>query len=301
MSGKLCTEAAEFIRYLKFQKNCSQHTCRSYRIDLEQFAQFLERGKISKADRSTVRAFLAHLHEKGYHPRSISRKIACLKAFFRFLVLRGIRKENPVFAIRNPKPPERLPNFLSYEEIDRILSAAKPENFLTLRDRTILELLYSSGLRVGELTGLKMEDLNISDDTLKVRGKRGKERIVPVGSYALEFLLDYLKARSFSRSPYVFVNRQGNRITARSVERIVEKYRRAAGILTPVTPHTFRHTFATHLLDRGADLRTVQELLGHSDIVTTQIYTHLTVNRLHELYRRYHPRTKVSAGTRLVD
>ncbi|MFA5645889.1 MAG: site-specific tyrosine recombinase/integron integrase [Candidatus Ratteibacteria bacterium] len=279
----------EFIDYLSAQKGYSSHTIIAYQKDLSRFQIFLSERSIDTVQRDTVREYIAFLREE-YHPRSVARNIASLRSFYRFLLRRGYAKQNPFLTIPTPKIPTRLPVFLSYEEIERILSAAHPSPRIGVRDRAILETLYSCGLRVGELVALKVVDLNIPDDTVKVFGKGKKERIIPVGSYAMKYLLAYLEQRPSSRSPYLFLNLKGRRITARSIERMVKKYSIKAGIMKEVTPHTFRHSFATHLLDRGADIRTVQELLGHSDPASTQIYTHLTINRLRELYGRYHPR-----------
>ncbi len=282
----------EFIRYISYQKNYSQHTVSAYRADLEQFISFAGQN-LDAIDLEVLRNFLFYLKNRQYNPRSSGRKIAAIKSFFNFLVRRGYVKKNPALLISSPKLPERLPSFLTYEEVEKILDAANGTDQQGLRDRAMMELLYSSGLRVGELVSLKIHDINILEGTVKVKGKGSKERIVPVGSYALNYLFDYLKKRSGFRSDFVFLNKKGKVLTTRSVERIVKKYAKKAGIIKKITPHTFRHSFATHLLDRGADLRTVQEMLGHSDIATTQIYTHITIQRLKELYEKHHPRYRI--------
>lgn len=280
----------EFINYIKYQRNYSSHTVSAYRADLEQFFSFAGYD-IDSVDIDFLRKYLFHLKlNKNYGSRSISRKIAAIKSFFKFLAKRGYIKKNPALLICSPRLPERLPSFLTYKEVENILESANGKDEAGLRDRAIMELLYSSGLRVGELVSLKIEDINIPEGTVKVRGKGNKERIVPIGSYALNSIFEYLKKRSIARTPFIFLNKKGGRITSRSVERIVNKYAKLAGISKKVTPHVFRHSFATHLLDRGADLRTVQEMLGHSDIVTTQIYTHVTVQRLKQLYEKHSPR-----------
>ncbi|MCM8825028.1 MAG: tyrosine recombinase XerC [Candidatus Omnitrophica bacterium] len=280
----------EFLNYIKYQRNYSGHTVSAYKADLEQFISFTGYD-IDSVDIDLLRRYLFHLKvSKKYGFRSISRKIAAIKSFFKFLAKRGYTKKNPALLIASPKIPERLPLFLTYDEIEKIIESASGTSETELRNRAILELLYSSGLRVGELVSLKIEDINIPEGTVKVRGKGNKERIVPVGSYALNSIFEYLKKRPWSKNSFIFLNKKGGRITSRSVERIVKKYARLAGISKKVTPHVFRHSFATHLLDRGADLRTVQEMLGHSDISTTQVYTHVTVQRLKELYEKHHPR-----------
>lgn len=279
----------EFINYIAHQKNYSKHSVSAYRIDLKQFVSFVKYD-LESVDIELLRKYLFYLKSKNYKPASTGRKIAAIKSFFNFLVKQGYIKKNPALLISSPKLSERLPSFLTYDEVERILESANGKDESGLRDRAILELLYSSGLRVGELVSLKIEDINIAEGTLKIRGKGNKERIVPVGSYALNAIFDYIKKRSNSRASYIFLNKKGEKITARSVERIVKRYARIAGISKKVTPHVFRHSFASHLLDRGADLRTVQELLGHSDITTTQIYTHVTVQRLKQLYEKYHPK-----------
>lgn len=279
----------EFINYIAHQKNYSNHTVSAYKRDLEQFLSFAGYD-LNSVDVELLRKFLFHLKSRSYKPRSAGRKIAAIKSFFNFLVRRNYIKKNPAILISSPKLPERLPHFLTYQEVEKILEAANKQDQSGLRDRAIMELLYSSGLRVGELVSLKTSDINIAEGTLKVKGKGNKERIVPVGSYALDYILEYLQKRKNCRSSYIFLNKKGGKITPRSIERIINKYAKIAGITKKVTPHTFRHSFATHLLDRGADLRTVQEMLGHSDIATTQIYTHITIQKLREMYEKHHPR-----------
>ncbi|MCM8758810.1 MAG: site-specific tyrosine recombinase XerD [Candidatus Omnitrophica bacterium] len=282
----------EFLNYISHQKNYSKNTVSAYGIDLQQFLNFVKYG-VDSVDIESMRKYLYYLKNKNYKPRSISRKIAAVKSFYNFLSRRELINKNPAILVSGPKLPERLPSFLTYQEVEKILEAANKQDESGLRDRAILELLYSSGLRVGELVSLKISDINIAEGTIRVKGKGNKERIVPVGSYALNYIFAYLEKRTKYRSPYVFLNKKGGKITSRSVERMIKKYAKIACISKNVTPHTFRHSFATHLLDRGADLRTVQEMLGHSDIATTQIYTHVTVQRLRELYEKHHPRYSI--------
>jgi len=235
--------------------------------------------------------FISYLKtEARYTEKSISRKVASIKAFFKFLYSRRFIKNNPALLLYTPKVPEKLPEFLSEKEVIKIIEAPEGTSWQIKRDRAILELLYATGIRVGELVSLTVKDINFIDETVKVMGKGKKERIVPVGGPAMKSLIAYIEARHNSRSEKVFLNKYGKPLTERSVERLVEKYSKKAGIAKKVTPHTFRHSFATHMLERGADLRTVQELLGHERITTTQIYTHLTLEKLREFYNKAHPR-----------
>ncbi len=292
MRTELKRSLKKFLEYLRDQKNYSPNTVKSYREDLEQFLVFLKRKKTKDLDYPTLRAFLAGLKEQDYSPRSSARKVASIKSFFKFLARKKIIKANPALLLRSPKLPDYLPNFLTIEEMERVLASPRGDDPAAVRDRAILELLYSTGIRVGELTALIVPDVNLIDETVRVKGKGRKERIVPVGKPALKAMMDYLSGRPAGAQARVFLNRFHTPLTARSVERLIAKYGRTAGLGRTLTPHTFRHSFATHLLDRGADLRTVQELLGHEHITTTQIYTHLTVERLREFYLKSHPRAR---------
>ena len=285
----------KFLEYLTHQKNYSYHTLKSYREDIEQFIDFLKKKKISsfeKVDYYTFLEFLSFLKNENYSETTISRKVASLKSLFKFLTGRNFINSNPAILISSPKTPERLPEFLSVEEVEKILNIPAGKNWASLRDKAILELLYSTGIRVGELVSLEIGDINFIEEIIKVRGKGKKERIVPVGKPALNALIDYIEKRPNKKEKKLFLNKYGKPLTERSVERIIEKYRKISGIDKKITPHTFRHSFATHMLDRGADLRTVQELLGHERITTTQIYTHLTVEKLKEFYNKTHPRAR---------
>jgi len=285
----------KFLDYLYYQKNYSSNTVKSYSVDILQFLNFIKKRKLKdfeKVNYEMLKSFLAFLHKNGYSPKSISRKIASLKSFFNFLYRKNIIKTNPILLLHSPKVPKRLPNFLTVEETLKIIDSVDGKGWLSLRDKAILEVLYSTGIRVGELVNLKIQDINFFEEMIKVKGKGERERIVPVGKPALNALIDYLEKRPFKNERYVFLNKYGKKITERSVERIVKKYQKIAGIEKEITPHTFRHSFATHLLDRGADLRSVQEFLGHKRITTTQIYTHLTVEKLKKLYLKAHPRAK---------
>ncbi|HPP11892.1 MAG TPA: tyrosine recombinase XerC [bacterium] len=280
-----------FLEYLSSQRNCSRYTIISYRKDLFQFLSFLKNRPEQTVDYQTLRAYLAWLKDDRYSATSISRKVASLRSFFTFLVRRKLLRHNPALLLKAPRTARPLPSFLTVEEMFRVLEAPRGNNLLAVRDRAILEVLYATGIRVGELVSLTDRSVNLIEESIKVRGKGNKERIVPLGEPAVKALTEYLQRRP-GRTRILFVNRFGSPLTSRSVQRLIQKYCRLAGINRRVSPHTFRHTFATHLLDRGADLRSVQELLGHEHISTTQIYTHLTVEKLREGYQKAHPRAR---------
>ncbi|MBN1445778.1 MAG: tyrosine recombinase XerC [Candidatus Omnitrophica bacterium] len=283
----------KFLDYLAHQKGCSSNTVRAYETDLRQFLSFLRKKRIfslGAVDYPLLLKFLTFLREGGCTEKTAARKAASLKAFFRFLSGRKMIPSNPALILRSPRVPERLPEFLAAKEIFMILEAPSGRNRQVLRDRAILELLYATGIRVGELASLTMKNVNFAEEMIKVEGKGKKERIVPVGRPAMKALIEYIESRPRRGQETVFLNRDGKPLTERSVERMVDKYGRKAGLGRKITPHTFRHTFATHMLENGADLRTVQELLGHESVTTTQIYTHLTVERLREFYNKAHPR-----------
>ncbi len=289
-----------FLQYLKVERNASPLTVKSYSEDLAALVEYLsdDRGHAphpSKVGTPELRAYLAALSEAAYAKTTIARRLASLRSFFRFGQREGWTKTNPAKPLRNPRKPRSLPHFLSTEEIDRLL-AAPPKEGLGLRDRAILETLYSAGLRVSELAGLNESDLELASGIVHVRGKGRKERLAPLGSYAVQAMRIWFDERTVSpREPKgadapVFVNRFGRRLTTRSVARMLEKYLKESGLDRRTTPHTLRHSFATHLLDRGADIRSVQELLGHKSLVTTQIYTHVSTAGLRAAYERAHPR-----------
>ena len=285
----------KFLDYLENQKNYSKHTLKSYKKDILQFIEFLKRKKIKNFEEVEYEdfiEFLGDLKKTGFKEKTIGRKVASLKSFYKFLSSRKYITRNPALLIQSPKVPENLPNFLTYNEVLKILQIPLQNKWQFLRDKAIIELLYSTGIRVGELANLKTKDINFLDEVIKVKGKGKKERIIPVGRVALNCLIEYIEKRPNKKEEFLFLNKYGKRLTERSIERIIKKYAIIAGINKKVTPHTLRHTFATHLLDRGADLRMVQELLGHERITTTQIYTHLTVEKLKELYDKFHPRSK---------
>lgn len=296
----------QFIDYIALERGASPHTCRAYRNDLELFAVFLrEKGlsaDVATIDHLTIRLYLGHLYQgKRLKRASMVRKLATLRTFFRYLKREGIIGKNPAKMVATPKGGKDLPHALTVDEAFRLLDVPDATSPLGSRDQAILELLYSSGLRVGELTSLNLDDLDLGGGMVRVMGKGGKERIVPVGSKATAALSSYLARRGElmeggrSAPPYLFLNNRGGRLTARSVARMIKKYLPQGGIVKETSPHTFRHSFATHLLDAGADLRGIQELLGHASLSTTQKYTHVSSAKLMEVYDRTHPRAKKGA------
>ncbi len=316
----------QFIRYLSLEKNASPHTCRGYKKDLEGFEAFLKGEgmylspagtvEIEKADRIAIRKFLSFLHRKN-KKSSIARKVSTLRSFFKYLIREQVISSNPAKSVSTPKVGKTLPTTLSVDEAFRLMES--PENISKkslevskesgLRDRAILELLYSSGLRVSELVGLNLNQLDLDLGIVRVMGKGRKERIVPVGGKAIEASKAYLDERGVltglqpggrasgpeGEDP-IFINAMGGRLTTRSVGRLVKKYTRHSGIFRKVSPHSLRHTFATHLLDAGADIREIQEMLGHSSLSTTQRYTHVSMGKLMEVYDKAHPRSFKNAN-----
>ncbi len=280
----------QFLRYLSVERGASNHTLRSYRTDLADCAAFLERrrlGALPAADTRALRAYLADLHERGLARSSVARRLAALRSFYHFLIRRGHARANPARELHTPKLPKRLPTYLPIDESEALLRADGPATATAVRDRAALELLYATGVRVAELAGLDVEDLDLREGAVRVLGKGGRERIVPVGRKAVEALRTYLGDRATGA---VFLSERGGRLTVRSIHRLVRGRARAAGLYRRVSPHTLRHTFATHLLDAGADLRLIQELLGHARLGTTQKYTHVTTDRLMKVYDAAHPR-----------
>jgi tyrosine recombinase XerC len=279
----------KFIRYLEIEKNYSRNTIINYRLDLEDFKAFLGEGNIETVDYLTLRKYLASLKEKNLNMRSVNRKLSTLRSFFKFLSREGLLKANPILVLSSPKTEKHLPQFLTEDETSKLIDSVAAGDERSLRDRAILETFYSTGIRISELVGLDIEDIDFISGIVKVMGKGRKERIAPIGEHAIRAIREYLDKRK-KKSEAVFLNKSGKRISDRGVRNIVEKYIRLASIKQGVSPHTLRHSFATHLLDRGADLRSVQELLGHANLSTTQIYTHLTTERLKSVYDKAHPR-----------
>lgn len=310
-----------FLSYLQAERAVSPHTLKNYASDLQQFRAFLREKKLapskpvvsgaergdawqrtidpSEIDSLTIRAFIAELHTIGIARSSIARKLATLRSFFRYLCREGVLQANPAKLVSTPKLPKRLPAHLSVDEIDRLMASPARQDAPSARDRGILELFYASGIRLSELVGLDVGDLDLREGLVKVKGKGNKERIVPVGSKAAAALRRYLERRKelipeSGGNPVgpqaLFLNRLGGRLSARGVARILLKYLQRSGLGPKITPHGLRHSYATHLLEAGADLRAIQELLGHSRLSTTQRYTHLNLDRLMEVYDKAHPR-----------
>lgn len=331
-----------FTTYLADERHFSPYTARCYGADLRQYVEFIaaslkmqiqpaaERAafeRVSSGGRPAgstagqtfqtatdficstsvdqVREFLSHLGEQQYSPATMARKIATLRSFYKWADRRGIASGNPMTMIRTPRQGKRLPKAITIEQIERLLSAPSDADVLGRRDRAMLETLYSTGIRVSELVGLSVADLDLPGEALRVRGKGKKERIVPLGSHALAAINRYVDllradpkfgpaARAGSAELPLFLNKHGGRLSSRSVRRKLDKYLKSAGLDPTISPHTLRHSFATHLLDNGADLRSVQELLGHQSLSTTQVYTHLTTSRMQETYNKSHPRAQAS-------
>ena len=298
----------KFIDYLKSNRGYSDHTIRNYQIDLKQFLDFLteeagsgERalagGDLASIDFRVIREYLGHLHG-GYKKSTIARKLSAIRSFFYFLERRGLGKDNPAADVPTPKLGKYIPSYLPVDEMFRLLDGPDRESPLGLRDLAILEVLYSCGIRVSELAGLNLERIDFDRRLVKVLGKGNKERIVPIGQYALKAIEDYMEAtlplrkRTGGGTPDspLFINFRGGRLSTRSIARIIKKYEGKQGLMTEITPHGLRHSFATHLLDGGADLRSVQELLGHASLSTTQKYTHVSLDRLMAIYDKSHPR-----------
>jgi integrase/recombinase XerC len=299
----------EFIEALETQKGYSPHTIRNYRVDLGQFLGFLtekqrETGKqpgsaIQSVDFQLTREFFGRLFG-NYRRTTISRKLSAVRSFFTFLEKKGLKVGNPAADISTPKQEKYIPDYLPVDEMFRLLERPDRQRPLGLRDLAILEVLYSCGIRVSELTGLNLNSIDFDQRLVKVFGKGSKERIVPIGRQAVSAVKAYLesteelrrKARGDIQAGPLFINFRGGRLSTRSVGKIVKKYGKEGGLMTDISPHDLRHTFATHLLDGGADLRSVQELLGHASLSSTQKYTHVSLDRLMEVYDKAHPRSK---------
>ncbi len=279
----------KFVRYLEIEKNVSQNTVLNYRLDLEAFVAFLEEQDVLRTDYLLVRKYLAHLKEKRLAARTVARKLSALRSFFRFLVRENLLSINPAEAIVAPKQDKPLPNFLTEDEMVRLIEAPDADTVKGLRDRAIFETLYSTGLRVSELVSLTDEQVDFVGGTVRVMGKGRKERLVPIGERALRAIRRYL-ARRQGTARTIFLNKNKKPLGVRGVRKVMDGYLRLMSLKTRVSPHTIRHSFATHLLGRGADLRSVQELLGHANLATTQIYTHLTTEKLKAVYDKAHPR-----------
>ena len=283
----------KFITYLKIEKNASPHTITNYQIDLREFDESIKEKPLDKIRHVDVRLFLARMKEKNLSKRSVARKMACLRSFFRFLCREGYLKASPATGLQTPKQERRLPLFLDEDKMVRLIESPDVSDVYGMRDRAILETLYSSGLRVSELVGLNKDNIDFISGVLKVFGKGKKERLAPIGDRALRAIKKYierLKPEDTKDKKVVFLNKRNKRMTSRDVRRVVDKYIHKTSLSEKISPHSLRHSFATHLLNRGADLRSVQELLGHSNLSTTQIYTHVSTERLKSVYEKTHPR-----------
>jgi integrase/recombinase XerC len=294
-----------FRTFLVTERSASVHTVRGYLTDLDDFRAYLEtlpglgRMGLAAIDRMVTRKYLAHIYEQGNSQRTAARKLSTLRTFFKYLSREGLIENNPALEFHGPKLPRKLPRFLDEGSASALVEMPRGDSFAAHRDRAILEVLYGAGLRASEVTGLNLSDIDFHSGTARVKGKGNKERIVPVGDTALKAVRSYLNFRAQLLDSHpsdsvdrraLFLNRLGGRLTSRSLDRVVRKYARNVPGVGTLSPHALRHSFATHLLDRGADLRAVKELLGHSSLSTTQIYTQVTKERLRKVYRRAHPR-----------
>lgn len=296
--AKLNKKIDQFLQHLKHERNVSSHTIEGYGRDLAQLSSYLnEHGvELKEANNIIIRGFMADLYEKGMKKSTAARKLASIRSFFQFCIRKKWLEDNPAKVLVTPKQDKAVPSFLSEEQMAHFLDLPRSEKVLELRDRAILEFLYATGLRVSELVGIDNGDINFQELLVRVKGKGKKERIVPFGKSAEKSLRSYLRKRReinqgkiFTEA--VFLNFKGGRLSSRSVERVVDKYIKRAALKRKISPHSLRHSFASHLLSRGADLRVIQELLGHESLATTQKYTHLDLRHLIEIYRKSHPRS----------
>jgi integrase/recombinase XerC len=289
-----------FLNYLRIERNASDLTVKSYADDLAHISEFFQEQTGSlpeprQIEVAILRSYVSYLHECGYARTTVARRLACLRSFFRYCNREGICETNPAKPLRTPRAGRKLPHFLTTDQVGALLIAPPANLPAGLRDRAILETMYSAGLRVSELVGLNVADWDRSAGILRVMGKGRKERLAPVGSYATKALDHWMTVREpdpkapEKQRAAIFLNRFGRRLTTRSIGRMLETHIQTAGLTQQTTPHTLRHSFATHLLDGGADLRSVQELLGHKSLTTTQIYTHVSTRRLRETYEKAHP------------
>jgi integrase/recombinase XerC len=286
-----------FLNYLKIERRASVHTVRSYDDDLGLYCRYLNEVQGDGADPTAadpirLRRYSAWLTGQGYAASTVARRLASLRSFFRYLRRQGVVGSDPSSGLRNPKQRRRLPRLLRVDDVIRLLDTVPTDTPPGVRDRAMLETLYGGGLRVSELVGLNLPDLDFDQDLIRVRGKGQRERLCPVGQMAVHWLKRWVPLRQAKRANdlALFLNQRGSRLTSRSVGRLLEAHLLRAGLVNAASPHTLRHSFATHLLDRGADLRSVQELLGHRNLTTTQIYTHVTQERLLDIYHETHPR-----------
>lgn len=295
-----------YLRHLEVERNASEYTIKSYREDLlglnDYLTAVLNHEPVPReVSPQVLRKYVSALHEADYARTSIARRLASMRSFFKFAQREGLVEQNPAKPLRNPRPQRKLPHFLTNQEIGKLL-AAPPATGMGLRDRAILETMYSAGLRVSELVGISDGDLDLDDGLVRVRGKGKKERLAPIGSFAAKAIQKWQAVRELKKGIALnlqtptFTNKFGTRLTTRSVARMLDKYILQLGLNAQTSPHTLRHSFATHLLNRGADIRSVQELLGHKSLVTTQIYTHVSTAGLRAVYEQAHPRARKSGA-----
>lgn len=287
----------DFLQYLRQEKNVSPHTERSYLSDLDQFFDFLGDAELAKVDHQFLRRFLAHLMKLDVRKSSIARKLSTLRTFFKYLNRQGVLTTNPARLVSTPRREKRLPVVLTADDAQRLMEAPRGKKTgvpgVELRDRAVLETLYSTGIRASELIGMNHEDIDVHDRLIRIRGKGRKERVVPIGHKALDAIDAYVRSKPVGTElSAVFSGPAGKRLTARTVQRILENYRKKLGLQQKASPHTLRHSFATHMLESGADLRAIQELLGHASLSTTQRYTHLNLDSLMDVYDRAHPKAR---------
>lgn len=294
MKGQL----ADYLHFLRVERGLSENTILSYRQDLTDASRFFQRNtqKWTEVDQFLILNYLEHLQQEKKSQGTIIRTVSSLRSFFRYLAQFGVISDDPMLKVDSPKKAQTLPDVLTQAEVGRLLSMPNVSRPLGIRDRAILETLYATGLRVSELVNLRLTDLHLPMKLIQVVGKGDRERIIPIGEVAIDWLTRYLKTTRIDllkkrrNTDYVFLNAHGRQLTRQAIWQMIKKYVSLAGIKRHVTPHTLRHSFATHLLENGADLRVVQELLGHANISTTQIYTHVSHQHLSEVYRKFHPR-----------
>lgn len=284
----------DYLNFIKFEKGLSRNTSEAYGSDIAAYMEFIGKNKIDKASEETVTDYIFHMKNTGYSPMTIARGIVSLRNYYKFLVRSGKISKSPMEDMDAFKTGRKIPEALSRPDIEKLINAADTSKKQGIRDRAMMELLYSAGIRVSELAGLELTDINIEERVVRCFGKGSKERLVPLGEYTADALADYLGVRQVfmknSFSPNLFLNRLGGKLTREGIWKILKGYAKKAGIEKNVYPHIFRHTFATHLLAGGADLRSVQEMLGHADIATTQIYTHVDRSGLKKTHKKFHPR-----------
>lgn len=290
---------SKFLNYLMYEKKYSSLTISNYKRDIEYFFSFLQDKKITNIKNvkyNDIRNYLIHLHDHQYSKKTVSRYISSLRTFFKYLYIEGDICNNPMILVSNPKFDKRLPVFLYTNDLEQLLNSPNLDNIYGIRDSLILELLYSTGIRVSELVNIKLKDIHFDEKRIKILGKGNKERYVLYGEICSQKLINYLnnsrETFNIKNSEFLLLGKNGTKLTTRFIEKIIKKYQQQANIKVKVTPHTLRHTFATHLLDGGADLKTVQELMGHESLSSTQVYTHITSERLRSVYLKTHPRSR---------